>query len=65
MEWEYKVIQVRVNDWHELSIAERDLRKYGRDGWELVAVIRPNENFDCVCFLKKEKYIDPSKREES
>jgi len=62
-EWEYKIMTIRVNDYHEEEHGEKTLNKMGKEGWELVAVIRPNEDFDCVCLLKRRQDINPSIRE--
>ena len=62
-EWEYKVVQARLDRWNERENAERELNKLGHDGWELVTTIHPDDGYDCIFLLKRSKNINPSRRE--
>ncbi len=53
--WTYQVIE-----FHQSENEEKDLREWGADGWELVAVVpSPRDSRSIVCFLKKPLAPEP------
>lgn len=53
-EWEYDIQPLGITkDEHGIDDAVRDLNEMGADGWEIIAILPPNEKGWYLAFAKR------------
>ncbi len=51
--WEYKV--VALGEYVQVPVWEKQLNRWGAEGWELVAIEPARSNYGTLAYLKRQK----------